>query len=95
MNESNSAGLSEKIGDGEMNKNDAKAVGSGGDEFGDSVTQLSSDVQSSASFGKKRKKETLGTDVKSEPLTRLLELIRTHEHVPLFERRLKSQVFIY
>ncbi|KAJ0094908.1 hypothetical protein Patl1_17287 [Pistacia atlantica] len=104
VNESNSTGLSEKIGDGEIIKNEAKAIGSGGvggskavesDELGDSVTQLSSDVQSSASFGKKRKRSCgdsiKGMDVKSEPLIRLLELIRTHKHVSLFERRLKSQ----
>lgn len=108
VNESNSTGLSEKVGDVEIIKNESKVVGSGGmggskavesDELGDSVTQLSSDVQSSSSFGKKRKRNCgdsiKGTDVKSEPLIRLLELIRTHKHVSSFERRLKSQVFIY
>ncbi|XP_044493841.1 uncharacterized protein LOC123217123 [Mangifera indica] len=104
VNESNSTGLSEKVGDVEIIKNESKVVGSGGmggskavesDELGDSVTQLSSDVQSSSSFGKKRKRNCgdsiKGTDVKSEPLIRLLELIRTHKHVSSFERRLKSQ----
>ncbi|KAK9192356.1 hypothetical protein WN943_020973 [Citrus x changshan-huyou] len=72
-------------------------------ELGDSVTPLSSDVQSSASFGigTERKRGSAaagghiieGTYAESEPLIRLLDLIRTHNHhlSSLFERRLKSQ----
>ncbi|KAK0574599.1 hypothetical protein LWI29_026041 [Acer saccharum] len=61
------------------------------EELGDSVTQLSSDVQSSASYGRKKRKIGSGGDAKSEPLIQLLDVIRTHKHASLFERRLKLQ----
>ncbi|EEF50190.1 histone H3.v1 [Ricinus communis] len=75
-------------------------------ELADSVTQLSSEVQSSASLGGKRKRKgrkrreeiAAGGDgikgrmmVKSEPLIALLESIRAHNHASLFEGPLKTQ----
>ncbi|KAF5738357.1 1-phosphatidylinositol 3-phosphate 5-kinase [Tripterygium wilfordii] len=68
----------------------------------DSVTQFSSDVQSSASLGSKRKRKvrkrrSVSGDsvkpvpVKSEPLIQVLDLIRSSQHGSLFERRLESQ----
>ncbi|KAK3224034.1 hypothetical protein Dsin_011059 [Dipteronia sinensis] len=113
VNESNSTGLSDKVGGeggGELVKSEADPCrsGLGGDgagqgqgqttkeseeseELGDSVTQLSSDVQSSASFGRKKRKIGSGGDAKSEPLIELLDVIRTHKHASLFERRFKLQ----
>ncbi|KDP20391.1 hypothetical protein JCGZ_05274 [Jatropha curcas] len=72
-------------------------------ELGDSATQLSSEVQSSASLGSKRKRkgrkrrEDVGGDgikgatVKSEPLVTLMEIIRSNRHGSFFEGRLESQ----
>ncbi|KAK2637142.1 hypothetical protein Ddye_031934 [Dipteronia dyeriana] len=61
------------------------------EELGDSVTQLSSDVQSSASYGRKKRKICSGGDARSQPLIELLDVIRTHKHASLFGRRLKLQ----
>ncbi|KAH7570710.1 hypothetical protein JRO89_XS05G0164600 [Xanthoceras sorbifolium] len=114
VNESNSTGLSEKVGrrgGGELVRSEAEpgrpGLGEDGagqgqgqrgttkaeesEELGDSVTQLSSDVQSSASYGRKKRKLDSGGDAKSEPLIGLLDVIRTHRHASLFERRLKAQ----
>ncbi|KAJ9158693.1 hypothetical protein P3X46_024254 [Hevea brasiliensis] len=89
-----------------LSVSNSKPVGGGGEEsheLGDSVTQLSSEVQSSASLGRKRKRkerkrgEEIGGDgikgatVKSEPLIGLIEMIRAHRHGSLFEGRLETQ----
>lgn len=65
-------------------------------------TRDSGEVESSASLTRKRntrrKKEVAteneeGAVVKSEPLVGVLEMIKGHENISFFERRLQSQVF--
>lgn len=82
-------------GSSELNDSVAAHSGDGGG------TRESSDVQSSASLTRRRKtqrrKEVSGGGevamVKSEPLVGVWELIKGHENISLFERRLENQVF--
>lgn len=90
-----------------LSVSNSKPVGEESHELGDSVTQLSSEVQSSASLGRKRKRKERkrgeeiggdgikGTTEKSEPLVGLIQMIRAHRHGSLFESRLEIQVVFF
>ncbi|GKU88694.1 hypothetical protein SLEP1_g2924 [Rubroshorea leprosula] len=99
VNGSNSTGSERR----EKEKTDPDPVRAGqGEVVADStgseeLGELSSDVQSSASLGKKRKRRRVelcggdGIKDKSEASVGLLEKIRAHGESGLFERRLQSQ----
>ncbi|KAF5752688.1 1-phosphatidylinositol 3-phosphate 5-kinase [Tripterygium wilfordii] len=116
VNGSNSTGSNRKAIEKEMVKSEPEPVQTGGDEprpvlsgsnskpdgEDDSVTQMSSDVQSSASLGSKRKRKVRKrravsgdsvkqVPVKSQPLIQVLDSIRSSQHGPLFDCRLESQ----